>query len=108
MSALISGINGFFGLDIGSTAIRLVELSGSGNARTLTKYAYLPIDGTISLSESKADQQKLSQTIAQLVSQAKVSTRNVAVGIPSSRVFTTVADVDRLPKRTGQIDSAAG
>ncbi|MDB5165089.1 MAG: Pilus assembly protein PilM [Candidatus Saccharibacteria bacterium] len=97
MSSLLSGVNGFFGLDIGSTAIRLVELSGGSGARALTKYAYLPIDSNIALSDSKADQQKLAQTIAQLVSQAKVSTRNVAVGIPSSRVFTTVADVDRLP-----------
>lgn len=99
MSSLLSGINGFFGLDIGSTAIRLVELTGSGSGpRALAKYAYLPVDVKIALSDSKADQQKLAATIAQLVNQAKVSTRNVAVGIPSSRVFTTVADFDRLPK----------
>ncbi|MEN9757691.1 MAG: hypothetical protein RL755_1878, partial [Pseudomonadota bacterium] len=35
----------------------------------------------------------------QLVEQARPSTRNVAVGVPSSRVFTTVADVDRLPPK---------
>lgn len=93
----MSDIGSFFGLDIGSTAIRLVELSGNGTPKMLVKYAYLPIEGTIALSESKTDQQKLAQTIAQLVSQARVSTRNVAVGIPSSKVFTTVADIDRLP-----------
>lgn len=96
MSSFLRGISDFFGLDIGSTAIRLVELSGNGSPKALVKYAYLPIEGTLALSESKTDQQKLAQTIAQLVSQAKVGTRNVAVGIPSSRVFTTVADVDRL------------
>lgn len=88
----------FFGLDIGSTAVRLVELRGGGNgAKALLKYAYVPLDSTLALSDSKADQQKLAQTIAQLISQAHVSTKNVAVGIPSNRVFTTVADVDRLP-----------
>lgn len=86
----------FFGLDIGSTAIRLVELRGNGTSKALVKYAYLPIEGTIALSESKADQQKLAQAIAQLVSQARVSTSNVAVGIPSSRVFTTVAEIDHM------------
>jgi len=91
------GVNSdFFGLDIGSTAIRLVELRG-GNPKALLKYAYVPLDSTVALSDSKADQQKLAQTIAQLVSQAHVTTKNVAVGIPSGRVFTTVADVDRLP-----------
>ncbi|HVV25464.1 MAG TPA: type IV pilus assembly protein PilM [Candidatus Saccharimonadales bacterium] len=86
----------FFGLDIGSTAVRLVELR-AGNPKALLKYAYVPLDSTIALSDSKADQQKLAQTIAQLVSQAHVTTKNVAVGVPSGRVFTTVADVDRLP-----------
>jgi type IV pilus assembly protein PilM len=91
------GVNSdFFGLDIGSTAVRLVELR-AGNPKALLKYAYVPLDSTVALSDAKADQQKLAQTIAQLVSQAHVATKNVAVGIPSGRVFTTVADVDRLP-----------
>lgn len=97
MSSLLSVNTNFFGLDIGSTAVRLVELRGGGNGpKALVKYAYLPLQGNVSLSESKGDQQKLAQLIAQLVNQANVSTRNVTVGIPSSRVFTTVADFDRL------------
>lgn len=96
---LLSGVTGdFFGLDIGSTAIRLVELrGGAGGTKTLVKYAYVPLSSPISLSDSKADQQKLAQEIKQLVGSARVSTRNVVVGVPSGRVFTTMADVDRLP-----------
>lgn len=94
--SILSGVNAFFGLDIGSTAIRLVELHGTGTPKALVKYAYMPIESKIALSDSKNDQQRLAQSIAQLVSQAKVSTKNVAVGIPSARVFTTVADVERL------------
>src|SRR5689334_1503047 len=97
MSSFLTTGDAFFGLDIGSTAIRLVELRGPHEPKELVKYAYVPIEGNLSLSESKTDQQKLAQTVAQLVKQAGTSTRNVAVGIPSSRVFTTVADVDRLP-----------
>ena len=97
MSSLLSGSMNFFGLDIGTTAIRLVELrGGSGGPKALVKYAYLPIQGNVAISESKGDKQKLSQLIAQLVNQAGVSTRNVSVGVPSSRVFTTIADFDRL------------
>lgn len=97
MSLLLGPNSEFFGLDIGSTAVRLVELRGAGTPKALLKYAYVPLDSTVALSDSKADQMKLAQTIAQLVSQAHVTTKNVAVGIPSNRVFTTVADVDRLP-----------
>ena len=95
--SLLSGVSSFFGLDIGSSALRAVELHGTGPQKTLYKYAYMPIDSKIALSDSRNDQQRLSQAIAQLVSQAHFSTKNVAVGVPSGRVFTTVADVERLP-----------
>jgi type IV pilus assembly protein PilM len=99
MSTFLTGATDFFGLDIGSSAIRLVELHGSGNGpKALVKYAYLPLDTKVAMSDSTADRQKLAEIIAQLVGEAKVTTRNVAVGIPSSRVFTTVADIERIPE----------
>ncbi len=96
--SILSGVSSFFGLDIGTTGIRLVELRGTGSTKTLVKYAYVPVDSKLSRSDSKADQQKLAQIIANLVGEAKLATKNVAVGLPSSRVFTTVADMDRLPE----------
>ncbi len=95
MSSLFNVSGDFFGLDIGTTAIRLVELRGSGT-KSLVKYAYVPIENKISQSDSKADMQKVAKVVQQLVKQAGVSTNNVAVGIPSSKVFTTVADIDNL------------
>lgn len=92
---ILSGTENFLGLDIGTSAIRLVELSGSG-AKSLVRYAYAPIDPKIAQSDSKADQQKLAMAIKNLIDESKTTTRNVAVGIPSSRVFTTVVDLDRL------------
>jgi type IV pilus assembly protein PilM len=95
--SILSGVNGFFGLDIGTKAIRVVELRDMGHQKELVRYAYVPIDPKLALSDSKADQAKLMQAVSSLVQQAKLSTRNVAVGIPSQRVFTTVADIDRVP-----------
>jgi type IV pilus assembly protein PilM len=96
--SLLSGVSAFFGLDIGTTAVRLVELHGNGPVKTLVKYAYVPVDSKIVLSDSKSDQQKLAQVIKDLLGQARMTTRNVAVGIPSQRVFTAVVDFDRLPQ----------
>src|SRR5437868_1071208 len=96
MSSFLTGTSDFFGLDIGASGVRLVELRPDHTTKALAKYAYVPLEGHVSRSDSKADQQKLIQTVAQLVKQAGVSSRNVVVGIPSDRVFTTVADVDRL------------
>ena len=96
--SLLSGISDFFGLDIGTTAIRLVQLDGN-YPKTLVKYAYVPIDPKISLSDSKADQIQLAQIILDLCSQAKLTTKNVVVGLPTKKVFTTVVDIDRVSPR---------
>lgn len=93
---ILSGVNEFFGLDIGTSAIRIVQLRNSGSVKSLVRYGSIDIDSNIALSESKADQQKLAQIIRQLVRDAGITTTNVAVGIPSSKVFTTVEDFDRL------------
>jgi type IV pilus assembly protein PilM len=86
----------FFGLDIGTSAIRLVQLQGSGPVKALVKYALMPIDTKIVLSDAKSDQQKLAASIKDLLAQAKVTTKNVAVGLPSQKVFTTIVDIDKL------------
>jgi type IV pilus assembly protein PilM len=96
MSFRLNSLGDFFGLDIGTTAIRLVQLRGGATPKALAKYAYVPLDSKLAQSDSAADQQKLAEIVSQLVKQSGVGTHNVAVGIPSSRVFTTAADVDRL------------
>lgn len=102
--SILSGLSSnFFGLDIGTTAIRLVQLSGSGPNKSLVKYAYVPIDSKIALSDSRADQQKMLQVITDLLAQAQITTKDVAVGVPSTRVFTTVIDFDRMsPSETAR------
>lgn len=94
--SLLSGVSDYFGLDIGSDAIRIVQLSGSGPVKSLMNYGYIPIDIKTAQSDSAADQQKLLDAVSELISQARVSTRNVIVGLNSQRVFTTVVDMDRL------------
>lgn len=94
--SIVSGVSEVFGLDIGTQAIRIVQLGGRGAVKTLHKYGYIPIDIKVSQSDSAADQQKLVEALRELLSQAGISTRNVVVGLPSQRVFTTVADIDRL------------
>lgn len=96
MSLFSSGLSDFFGLDIGTAAIRLVQLSGNGPVKALQRYAYVPVSAKQSLSDSQADQQAIAQAIKNLVAKAGVTTRNVAVGLPSQRVFTAVVDIDRL------------
>jgi type IV pilus assembly protein PilM len=94
---MMSGVSEFFGLDLGTTAVRVVQLRGSGPVKALDRYGQVQLPGTIALSESKNDQQKVAQIIRDLISQVGISTKNVAANLPSNRVFTTIIDIDKLP-----------
>jgi type IV pilus assembly protein PilM len=96
---LISGVSEYFGLDISPGALRLVQLAKStsrGGLKPLVKYAQMPIDAKLVLSDAKADQQKVAVAIKQLLENSKMTTKNVAAGLLSHKVFTTVVDMDRL------------
>jgi len=93
---LLTGVSDFFGLDLGTTAARIVQLKGSGTTKQLVRYAAAPIDSTVAASDANADQQKIVQVLRDLIASSQIGTRNVAVGIPSHKVFTTVFDIDRL------------
>lgn len=94
--SLLSGVSEFFGLDIGTSGIRAVQLADHGKTKVLQRYVTVPIDSKIALSDSKADQQKLAQKISETIAHSGITAKNVAVGIPSQRVFTTVVDIERL------------
>lgn len=95
--SLLSGVSEFFGLDIGTTAIRAVQLTNDPKVKQLLRYSIAPVDSKVALSDAKADQMKLAEQIRAVISAANITTKNVAVGIPSQRVFTTVVDIEKLP-----------
>lgn len=96
--SLIHGVGEFFALDIGTTAIRLVQLSGNvQHGWTLQKFAYVPIDRRMLEDGSAAGQRHLGETILGAMKQAGITTNNVAVGMPASKTFTSVVRVDNLP-----------
>lgn len=94
--SILSGVSDFFGLDMGTTALRAVQLKGAGPLKALDRYGQIETEFTLSQSDAKIDHQKLAQATAELLKKVDISTRNVAVNLPSTRVFTTVVDMDRM------------
>lgn len=92
--ALLKGLGDFFALDIGTTAVRVVQLSPSGNdSWTLQHYGYASTDEKITASNSPEAMHKLGEVIMTAVGQSGIKERNVVIGLPSSKTFTTVIDV---------------
>jgi type IV pilus assembly protein PilM len=87
-----------FALDIGTTAVRVVELSHSGHGWNLQHFGVTPIDIQLSESTAAADVRRLGEVITSVINSSGVHTKNVVIGVPSSKMFTTVVEMPNVPK----------
>lgn len=94
--ALIKSVGDFFGLDIGTNAVRVVQLSRSGQTWNLVKYGYAPVDANTSASDSPEARRRVGEIIMTAIGQSGIKTRDVAIGLPSQKTFTTVIDVPTM------------
>lgn len=94
---ILKGVGDFFALDIGTNAVRVVQLSRSGaDTWTLQHYGYAPVDSKTTSSSSPEALHRLGEVIMTAVGQSGIHTKNVVVGIPSQKSFTTVIDVPTM------------
>lgn len=92
-------VGSFFALDIGTTAIRVVELSHGGHGWNLKQYGVQPIDIRLSESTAEKDQRALAEAISSVISQAGIHTKDVAIGIPSQRTFAAVVEIPNVASK---------
>lgn len=93
---LIKGLGEFFGLDIGTNAVRVVQLGRANNGWSLLHYGYAPVDSTIIASDAPEARRKLGDVIMTAIGQSGIKTPNVAIGLPSSKTFTTIVDMPKV------------
>ncbi|MBC7868858.1 type IV pilus assembly protein PilM [Candidatus Saccharibacteria bacterium] len=94
---LLKGVGDFFALDIGTNAVRVVQLSSTGpDSWSLQHYGYAPLDEKTSMGGSAENQRRLGEVIMTAVGQSGIKDKNVAIGLPSSKTFTTVIDVPNM------------
>ncbi len=86
----------FFGLDIGSTAIRLVQLRRGGDHPALVAYGAIPVPANLAASDSSLDQDKMAELIRQLVRENQISLKNVVAGLSATKVYATVITTPKL------------
>jgi type IV pilus assembly protein PilM len=95
----VHGVGDFFALDIGTNAVRVVQLTPAGpDAWNLSHFGYAPLDEKISSSSSPEALRRLGEVIMTAVGQSGIKTKNVAIGLPSSKTFTTVIEVPLMPE----------
>src|SRR3984885_7343690 len=85
-----------FGLDIGTTAMKVVWLNRENNTISYNTSLSVPTPIQGMQSESPFDHQEMAQVINKLVIDAKITTNNVNIALPESHAFTKIIEMPFL------------
>lgn len=86
----------YFGVDLGNSGIRLVELKLIHDKPTLVTYGDIELPFGLMSSDSPADQQRVAEVLKKLTADARVSTKNVVAGLPASKVFASIIQMPQM------------
>jgi type IV pilus assembly protein PilM len=78
------------GLDISSTAVKLVELSGKGNSYRIESFAVEPLPRGTVVEKAIVNAEAVGESIRRAVKRSRTSARNAAVAVAGSAVITKV------------------
>lgn len=94
---IFKGMGEFFALDIGTKSIRVVQLSKVSEGHwKLDHVGYTGLDAKILASDSPESRKKLGNALMSTIGQAGIHTKDVAVGLPSTKTFTTIIEVPTM------------
>ncbi len=88
-----------FGLDIGVSSIKAVELDLDKNNFKLSALIVVPTPPKGMLSESPVDEEEMAQAVKKAVSDAGISNKKVNVALPENQVYTKVVEMPYLSDR---------
>lgn len=92
--SLLHGVGEFFALDIGTSALRLIQLDGDArHGFQLSRYAYVPIEPKVAQDMSESGQRKMGEIILGAMKQAGIKTKNIALGLPAGKTYTAIIEV---------------
>src|SRR5690606_33113914 len=96
---LLKGVGDFFALDIGTSAVRVVQLNrDSKEGFVLAHYGYGAVDTRTVAANNKESERRLGEVILTVIGQSGIKTKNVVIGMQAQKTFTTVIDVPTMPE----------
>lgn len=88
-----------FGLDIGISTIKAVELSLAKSDVKLTACIMAPAPAKGMISESPADEEEMAKAIKKTINDAGISNKNVNIALPDNQVYSKVVEMPYLNDR---------
>jgi len=87
------------GIDLGSSSVKIVELTKDGERVLLTNYAIAQTrdDAVFSISELKDEE--IAKIIVGLIRQAKISSHRASISLSVEKTFSTVITLPAMPEK---------
>jgi len=103
-SFLSKNSSSFFGIDLGTTGIRIVELAWDGGRVVLRNYVSLEAgrrinpDGTVVKKDIQSLDKDTIESMKTILNTADVAHHKVAMSVPASSTFTSIVSFPRMPQ----------
>lgn len=91
--------NKILGVDIGTSSVKIVELAKGGDAIELTNYGeYNEANGLLQSSSLKLLSTQVAEIIKQILNEARIKEKKVAMAVPMFSGFSTVISMPNMPE----------
>lgn len=98
VQSLLTGNNQVFGLDIGSSAIKLVQIKETKGAYALQKFGMKPLEAEVIVDGTVMNPGRVIATIKELVQEHSVKLKNVAMSISGHSVIVKKINLPPMPE----------
>jgi type IV pilus assembly protein PilM len=88
-----------FGLDIGSSSVKLVQLSGSGGTRRLTAFAHVPLPADAVAEGTIREPRTVANAIREAVAKAGVKTHEAVISICGRELIIKKVQIPEVPAK---------
>ncbi len=95
---LFSSRKSYFGVDVGGSTVKMVELVSHGGRARLLTYGYVEANTDI-VHGSDSDEKNLIEIIKRLHAKAEISTTRCVVALPNFSVFSSIISLPNMSKK---------
>lgn len=97
--SLFGSAKSYVGIDIGNSAVKMVELQNEKGKPKLLTYGYLEQTSQILTSDSKEAKAQIIASIQQIHRDSRMMSKDAVAALPSYTVFTSIIRLPQVPKK---------
>ena len=89
----------YVGIDIGSSAVKMVECASHGGRARLVTYGYAEADLNVMHASSPEDEKRAASVIKRVYEESHVSTKRTIAALPNFSVFSSIISLPYMSKK---------